>query len=315
MPMAPASATASGRLPLAVEFGVAAVRMSADPARPALGLPLPHLAGAAAETLFTAAAPLGAREGFQLFAVDELRLGWAVQPVGRDLAGATRDLYRRLLAAADGQHPCRIWNYVPQINAEVAGLENYRAFNAGRAQAFRTALGEGHARALPAASAVGCGGDQLAVLFVAGPSELRHLENPEQVPAYRYPSEHGPLPPSFARATVTRWGRHALTFISGTAAIKGHASIAADCLADQIACTLDNLRLISRTAGLGDRLGAGSGAARHFKVYLRHPADLAAAQAALAGSLLGPEDRVVWLQADLCRSELAIEIEATVIGG
>jgi enamine deaminase RidA (YjgF/YER057c/UK114 family) len=105
-----------------------------------------------------------------------------------------------------------------------------------------------------------------------------------------------------------------LTFISGTAAIKGHASVAPDRLQDQITCTLDNLRLISRAAGLGDRLGAGSGATRHFKVYLRHPSDLAAAQAALAGSLLGPEDRVVWLQADLCRLELAIEIEATVIG-
>jgi hypothetical protein len=241
-------------------------------------------------------------------------VGWSLQPVGADLAAAGRELYRRLLAAAAGCHLCRIWNYVPGINEAPRGLENYRAFNAGRAGAFASAFGPDYPRILPAASAVGCRGGDLAAVFVATEGPVRHCENPEQLPAYLYPPEHGPIPPSFARATLADWDGRPLAFVSGTAAIKGHASVARGSFAAQAACTLDNLRLISRAAGLGEDLGAAGGGERHFKVYLRRAADLPAARAALAGTLLGPGDRVVWLETDLCRAELDLEIEVTVIG-
>jgi hypothetical protein len=50
---------------------------------------------------------------------------------------------------------------------------------------------------------------------------------------------------------VTAGGRR-WTFVSGTAAIKGHGTVCAGDLAGQIACTLDNMRLVSRECGLGD---------------------------------------------------------------
>jgi enamine deaminase RidA (YjgF/YER057c/UK114 family) len=310
--MSIAPETRAGLLPLEVEFGAQAATIGED--EPRLRLPLAWLDGAATECLFAAVRPAGERAGFRLFAAEGLEIGWSLQPVGADLAAAGRELYRRLFLAAAGRPLCRIWNYVPQINRLRDGLENYRAFNAGRAGAFQAAFGADHAPALPSASAVGARGDVLAAVFVTAEQTPRHLENPEQLPAYRYPSEHGPCPPSFARATVAAWGRKPLIFVSGTAAIKGHATVAAGSFEAQTSCTLDNLRLISRAAGLGSDLGASRGFERHFKVYLRHAADLPAAKARLSAELLGPGDRVVWLETDLCRAELDLEIEVTLIG-
>ncbi len=312
MPTAPETRT--GLLPLEVEFDAPLAAVSDDETRARLRLPLVRLGGLAAECLFTGARPLGEKEGFRVFAAGDLLVGWSVQPVGSDPAASGRGIYGRLLAAARGWQLCRIWNYVPQINGLRGGLENYRAFNAGRAGAFQDALGADYPGALPSASAVGCRGDALAVVFVAARSPARPCENPEQLPAYRYPPEHGPSPPSFARATITAWAARPLIFISGTAAIKGHATVAPGNFDAQAACTLDNLRLISRAAGLGDALGAGGGFERHFKIYLRRASDLPEARARLNGTLLDPRDRVIWLETDLCRADLDLEIEATLVG-
>jgi hypothetical protein len=112
---------------------------------------------------------------------------------------------------------------------------------------------------------------------------------------------------------VVQTGGRTFAFISGTAAIKGHHTVGAGSLAAQLDCTLDNLRLISRATGLGEDLAPGPGRRRHFKVYLRHAADLATVRARLEQSLLQPADEVVYLQADICRAALDLEIEATLI--
>lgn len=280
------------------------------------GLAVPVLAGKASESLFAGARAAGAGGGFALFEEGEWLVGAAVSETDATrLEETTERLYAGLFAEARarGRHVARVWNYVPAINAAGAGgLENYRVFCRGRAEALARA-GE---RVPSAASAVGGAEGRLAVLFAASRAAPRVVENPEQVPAYEYPEDYGPRAPSFSRAAqVTANGRR-WTFVSGTAAIKGHASVARGDLASQIGCTLDNLRLISNACGLGDRLGAGlsAGAAeRHFKVYLRHAADLAAARARLEGVLLNAGDRVIWLRSDICRAELLIEIEATVV--
>jgi len=298
---------------LQVEFDGVAAGGRGPEGRQGLRLPLRRLAGAQTECLFRGARAAGERAGFQLFAADDLLIGWSVQPIAGGIESAAAGLYGRLLAAAGDRSLCRIWNYVPAINQARGGTENYFAFNAGRARAFFDRFGREYARHLPAASAVGCRGGELIALFVAAPLAPRHLENPEQLPAYRYPKEHGPSPPSFARATLATWAGRPLAFVSGTAAIKGHATVAPGSLAGQIDCTLDNLRLISRTAGVGEDLGASAGGERHFKVYLRHAADLPAAERRLSAALFRPGDRVVWLEADICRAELNVEIEATLL--
>jgi enamine deaminase RidA (YjgF/YER057c/UK114 family) len=292
------------------------VAFSGAPAQSAAAMRVetPWLGGAACEELFPTATSIGSQHGIRLFRCNTLLLGCAQEPFfASELAERTQSLYRRVLDATSGRHLYRIWNYVPQINSSTAGLENYRAFCQGRSLAFEASFGGEFQPQLPAASAVGCDAAQLKVIFVAGETPPVHCENPEQVPAYLYPPEHGPRAPSFARATIARDGRQTWTFISGTSAIKGHQTIAPGAFDAQLECTLDNLRLMSRKAGMGDDLGAGRMVRRQFKVYLRHADDFLAAQKQLERSLFLRTDVVTYLQAEICRAALNIEIEATIV--
>jgi enamine deaminase RidA (YjgF/YER057c/UK114 family) len=266
--------------------------------------------------IFQPVVPVPGDPDLALYRSGRFLLGHTSESVGeRDLTGRAQRLYERVLSACRERHLYRIWNYVPGINVEVGGLENYRAFCKGRSLAFESAFGGAFQPKLPAASAVGSDGQALHVIFVAGEMVPRHVENPEQVPAYQYPPEYGPRSPSFSRATrVSEAGRDWI-YVSGTAAIKGHATMAPGSLAEQIDCTLDNLRLISRSCEIGGELGAGAGWKRSFKIYLRRTEDYAAAAQALQEKLIRPGDSVSYLRADICRAELKVEIEATLNRG
>lgn len=279
----------------------------------ALRVASPVLAGETSETLFTGFRAVGTAGGFRLYEAGDMLAGAQVVCAGERIGAQTEEIYRALIGAvaSRGMQIARVWNYVPDINADCAeGLETYRAFCRGRSLAFERAGWKG---APPAASAVGGAAGELAVIFAATKSAPVSVENPEQVPAFEYPKEYGPRSPSFSRAMRVEAGGKRWVFVSGTAAIKGHVSQATGDLAGQIACTLDNLRIISAECGLGPALGAGEAGERHFKIYLRKPDDLAAARALLEGTLLLAGDRVTWLQADICRADLLIEIEATVV--
>ncbi|MEO6875384.1 MAG: hypothetical protein ABI222_11255 [Opitutaceae bacterium] len=302
-------------LPFAVVFGRPATIAMPLARGYGLELDIPVLGGSAREALFPDAVRAQPSADLQLFTSGDILLGCVTERVAdpRALAHQSQELYRRVLAAARGHHLYRIWNYVPQINALADGFENYRAFCQGRSLAFEAEAGAGFPRVLPSASGVGTADGCLSLVFVAGLADPRHIENPEQLPAYCYPAEHGPRSPSFSRATVVKLPARTLSFISGTAAIKGHQSIAPDVLEPQLTCTLDNLQLISQTSGLGENLGADCALQRHFKVYVRHARDLKAVQTRLERDLLKPADHVTYLQADICRAELLLEIEATLI--
>lgn len=283
------------------------------PSPPLLSIPV--LGGAEGETLFAGLYP-GSRVGsFALFSAGDWLVGRCIVPQSPTFTLQVEGIYTELLAltAARGLHAVRIWNYVPEINSEGAeGLETYRAFCQGRSLAFEHA---GWTGPLPAASAVGGAPGMLAVVFAASRERPLARENPEQVPAFEYPIDYGPRPPSFSRATQVTADGQRWTFISGTAAIKGHASQCLGDFAGQLACALHNLSIVSRACGLGDRLGADMPAPskRHFKIYLRRAADIDVVRNVMEGEWLRSGDRVCWLHTDICRAELLVEIEATVV--
>ena len=275
----------------------------------------PVLAGDGVDDLFSTAQPAGQTGALRLFKFKDWLLGAASVPIAQGLEGAAQRLYLDIFQATRGLHLARIWNYVPAINEPgPSGLENYRTFCQGRSLAFEQEHGAAFKFRVPSASAVGCHAPALTVAFAACLAQPQHVENPLQVPAYDYPREYGPRSPSFARATIVREGSAATVFISGTAAIRGHATVAPDGIAEQLACTLENLREISRACGLGPTLDQGGRSMRHFKVYVRRAADQPLVAATLNEKLLGPRDRVSYLQADICRSSLLVEIEATLVG-
>jgi hypothetical protein len=275
---------------------------------------LPLIAGSTREHLFGDAQPVAQQGDLQVFRDEHWVVGAASVRLEPNLETATLGLYRSILAACPGHRLARIWNYVPAINAPGPdGLENYRAFCRGRSVAFEQHLGPEFKTQLPAASAVGSRSDRLTVIFAASRGPTRHVENPLQVPAYDYPPDYGPRAPSFARATLVGDDRPTAVFVSGTSAVRGHATIAPESTPEQLACTLENLRELSLVCGLGADLGADRGYRRHFKVYLRHVEDQAESEAVLTRSLLRPDDEVSYVQSDICRAALNIEIEASLL--
>jgi chorismate lyase/3-hydroxybenzoate synthase len=286
-----------------------------DKSKGTLVMGLPLLGGEPREALMHGVEPAGTEGGISLWRGPGGIVGYARERHGGDLEAATGRVYAGLLRAARGLSLYRIWNCVPQINDDApSGLENYRAFCRGRSLAFESALGNDFSRDLPAASGVGTADNALTVVFLAGPLPVRHVENPAQMPAYEYPPEHGPRPPSFARATVVGSGKTVDAFVSGTSAVLGHETVAPEDTMAQLDCTLHNVALISGACGLGDTLGSGPSCRRHFKVYLRNPADRPAVEAELRRRLFAAGDQVSYLGAEICRAALNVEIEVAVRG-
>lgn len=298
--------------PCRVVFGAPTATIEHGRRTPVLAVALPVLSGAADEIILPTEGAVEVRDGCVLFEAGDATAGFAVAPPDVDLETAARDLYRQLFAATRGRRLYRVWNYVPGINAVNNGLENYRLFCRGRGVAFEDQFGIGYQRQLPAASAVGVKRGPLAIAFLAGDATPRHFENPQQVPAFEYPADYGPRPPSFSRATLVDGAAGRQLFVSGTAAIRGHASIAIGDLAGQLACTRENLHVIAATAGAGADFGAIEGWRRMIKVYVRHARDFSAVQRDLEQHLLRADDVVTYLQADLCRADLLVEIEAVL---
>ena len=301
------SIVAAESLPLKIAFG-------ADESG-VFEVGLPVLGGEAVENLFGTARPAGQVGALKVFRADGWLLGAATVPLTLGLEEASRRLYGDIFQATRGLHLARIWNYVPAINEPgPGGLENYRLFCRGRSLAFEQHFGSGFRALLPSASAVGSRVATLTVAFAACGIQPRHVENPLQVPAYDYPGEHGPRAPSFARATVVAGPERATVFVSGTAAIRGHVTVASHSTCEQLECALENLRGISTACGIGPGLDDGGTSTRHFKVYVRHASDQPAVAAILEQRMLTGADRVAYLQADICRASLLVEIEASLFG-
>ena len=104
-----------------------------------LHLALPHLSGPGSH--FLAAGEAEEKDGVQLFTSPGQVAGVVVIPCEHNLRSAVRDAYARILNATQGLHLWRMWNTVPDINCTREGLENYRAFNAGRFDAVTAHLG------------------------------------------------------------------------------------------------------------------------------------------------------------------------------
>lgn len=227
---------------------------------------------------------------------------------------AYRDLFKTLDQAGT-PHLQRIWNYLPQINADGGGLERYRQFNLGRQEAFLEA-GRAAFEGAPAACALGIHQGALSIRFLAGQRAPLPVENPRQVSAYRYPETYGPRSPTFSRAALADIGGGSIAlFISGTASIVGHETVHHGDVQEQTRETLRNLQAVVEAANA--RCSAKfSLSALDSVVYVRHPSDTATVRAIIEetlGSDAPMARHAVYLEADICRSDLLVEIEAHAV--
>lgn len=228
------------------------------------------------------------------------------------LQQAAESAYRQVFTLLDTlRYPYlfRFWNYIADINAHSFGLERYRQFNLGRQDAF-LAHGRDVVGNVPAACALGLVQGPLTIAFLAGRVAPLNIENPRQISAYQYPQQYGPRSPTFSRASLVRLGQDEVLFVSGTASIVGHATLHPADVAAQTRETMANIKAVLAEANhLASKPGFDL-ASLYYKVYVRHPADLAQIRAELA-HCAGGALKAVYLQAEVCRQDLLLEIEAT----
>jgi len=228
------------------------------------------------------------------------------------LQQATESAYRQVFALLDSlRYPYlfRFWNYIADINTHSFGLERYRQFNLGRQDAF-LAHGRDVVGNVPAACALGLAQGPLTIAFLAGRVAPLSIENPRQISACQYPQEYGPRSPTFSRASLVRLGQDEVLFVSGTASIVGHATLHPADVVAQTRETMTNIEAVLAEANRWASQPRFDLASLYYKVYVRHSSDLAQIRTELE-RIVGAALNAIYLQADVCRQDLLLEIEAT----
>ena len=303
-----------------VGFGVAA------PARALLcgfvNVALPALNGSAPyEVWFADEAVTRTSSAHVSFAKsDSILFGCAsvAQRDGDHLEDVTKSLYSEIFDGMDTQampHFARAWHYLPAINSTEDALERYRRFSMGRHEAF-LAKGRQIERDAPAASALGSQTvtgkpGQLVIYFIATKTRGTPIENPRQVSAYRYPPQYGPKSPTFARAFLAPAPQNVF-YVSGTASIVGHETLHPGDVRAQTRETIANILALKNEAakrGVDTR-----DYLTHIKVYVRHAIDIKVVGDEIASefktnNVFQKNTDIVYLEADICRRDLLVEIE------
>lgn len=252
------------------------------------------------------------RAGNLLYGVIELdESDFIAGPAGSALQSAAAEAYRRIFRLLDSQglpNLWRVWNYLAGINAEIDGLERYRQFNIGRQDAFleyrHVVTGN-----VPAACAIGLASGPLSIAFMAGDLPAVPVENPRQVSAYNYPSVYGPRSPTFSRAALVYLPGQEILFISGTASIVGHQTVHPGDVVGQCRESMANIATVVAEANRLARTPPYTLGELSYRVYIRHAGDFSLVEATLSG-LIGDAVEIVYVQADICRHDLLLEIEA-----
>ncbi|GAA2357582.1 pteridine-dependent deoxygenase [Saccharopolyspora halophila] len=236
-------------------------------------------------------------------------------------AEGTRVAYQAMLELMDslGYKNCvRMWNFVNHINEDNSeGMEIYRDFCKGRAEAFE--LFHFGDTSVPSATGIGSLGGGIAFYVLASRSAaLIPIENSKQISAYNYPKQYGPRPPKFARATyLSTTGADRISgqiYVAGTSSIRGHETLFAGDVEKQTLLALENIAHLVGPENLADYQIEQRNALADLdtiKVYVRHRDDIPAVQR-ICAEHFSPDAQVAYLNVDVCRSDLSVEIEGIV---
>jgi chorismate lyase/3-hydroxybenzoate synthase len=308
-PAGPGSILPDGLL-AAVRFGAATTAAPAQSSPQPLCIDVrlePLLPATYAECWWASGPVAQGRIGSIRYASDTQHL-FAISEVDErecDVCAAAEIIYaemRRFQQRSGFPHLLRIWNYIDAINDGAGDQERYRQFCVGRVRGLGDATGENY----PAATAIGHQHttQRLQVYWLAGRTPGTYIENPRQVSAYHYPRAHGPVSPTFARATLTRDGT---LLISGTASIVGHLSKHVGDPLAQLDETLRNLAILGapvQHSGVDCKAQPENSL---LKVYVRDAKNIDAVVERVRAAF--PRSPALFLAADICRSELLLEIE------
>ena len=217
----------------------------------------------------------------------------------------------------------RQWNFIGSIVSCKEGKQNYQEFNDARTCYY--AKGEWQ-KGYPAATGIGASGEGIIVGGIAfkksgeGAKGIYPIDNPLQVAAHVYSKRvlidddvnAMKSTPKFERAKLIETKRGACCFVSGTAAIRGEESVDASSVKMQTIKTIENIEYLVSKENLV-RFGCKPYDLEYVKlhVYIKNAEDYDAVREVVEASFA--QIPVVYSIADVCRSELLVEIESILI--
>jgi enamine deaminase RidA (YjgF/YER057c/UK114 family) len=212
-------------------------------------------------------------------------------------------------------HVVRQWGYIEGMldvcSTGSGERQGYQAFNDVRTLAYARS---GFPAGYPAATGIGqaTGGVVLEFLALDAPDDVRvsPISNPKQVDAHRYSDGvligesledlSGKSPPKFERAKRVARGEAETVFVSGTASIRGEESVAVGDVAAQTRTTIDNIAAL-----VGGRLLS------RLRAYVKRSGDIPVVRSVCEDAY--GTIPALYVQADVCRDELLVELEGAVV--
>jgi enamine deaminase RidA (YjgF/YER057c/UK114 family) len=238
--------------------------------------------------------------------------------------GAAFDQMKAILDAEDMSfdHIVRQWNYIGNILHLKKGFQNYQAFNEVRNEVYQKYR---KIHGYPAATGIGMKLDGVSLDFCALKTKesvtIKPIENPDQLNAYEYGQEvlkgligkGNPLkhPPQFERALLISCGRKSTIFVSGTASIIGQETIGIEDIEEQTVITIDNINKLTDQRRIGNLISSGCidwGKYILLRVYVKNQENFTKVKSICKARF--PEVPAIYIQSDICRDNLLVEIEA-----
>jgi enamine deaminase RidA (YjgF/YER057c/UK114 family) len=216
----------------------------------------------------------------------------------------------------------RQWNFIGNILEIKNDLQNYQVFNEVRSENY---LKFRKIHSYPAATGIGVKHGGVTIDFYAVEPrrclKIIAIDNPDQIRPYDYSQQvlrGKPLqgkdtkqPPQFERAVFVADRDSYTLFVSGTASIIGQATIGIDDVEKQTEVTLENIKKLtdaSRIQHLTGNSQADAGKLILLRAYIKYQEDFPKVESICNERFPGVP--IIYCEADVCRDNLLVEIEA-----
>ncbi len=245
----------------------------------------------------------------------------------KDINNQSEEVFEKIRAILDAEEMrfsdiVRQWNYIEKITEESyferSTRQNYQQFNDVRSKYYDSAE---WINGYPAATGIGmnCGG--AAIEFTAAKaddnSKIIPIANPRQIDAHSYSGDvlvgagSQRTTPKFERAKVITDGALTEMYVSGTAAILKEKTVELDSVEKQTKTTIENIEHLTSPENL-QKCGVNPDISEidleYVRVYVKNREDIPKVKD-ICKNHYG-NIPILYVQADVCRNDLLVEIEA-----
>jgi hypothetical protein len=221
----------------------------------------------------------------------------------------------------------RQWNYIPQIcyveQENELLIQHYQSFNEVRHSFYKQ---HRSGKCFPAATGIGqrFGNFTLDLIAFQGKRNVKDLkiESPSQRNPYNYGQEvlvgtagQKKHAPEFERARMLVAGNEVRILVSGTASIEDEITTDKDDITRQTCSTIRNIELLVSSGNLQSQypwLRFRTMSFANLRVYVKYRDDIPKVEEVIKQSFSNVP--VVVVQAEICRCDLLVEIEAELYG-